>query len=78
MDTVQCPSWQTSWATMHSCRQKRSHVCALHATGLEEAGAEGAGVDRVRAIVGRGRHSSAGEASLPRAVESYLLDRWLT
>lgn len=30
-------------------------------------------VDRVRVIVGRGNHSSAGEAMLPRAIEGHLV-----
>lgn len=42
--------------------------------GLEADGAVGAAPEAVRVIVGRGRHSAAGEASLPRVVESYLLD----
>lgn len=28
----------------------------------------------MRVIVGRGRHSAGGEATLPRAVETYLMD----
>jgi hypothetical protein len=45
------------------------------APGLEADSAPSSmAVDRVRVIVGRGRHSAGGEATLPRAVESRLLD----
>lgn len=53
-------------------------VAALerHLHGLEaDTGSGAAAVDHVRVIVGRGRHSAGGEASLPRAVEGYLMDQ---
>lgn len=58
-----------------SSQMTRSQTAARIA-GLEaDNGPGAAAVDHVRVIVGRGRHSAGGEASLPRAIEGYLMDQ---
>ena len=47
-------------------------AAAAAAAGGAGSGAGGAAVRRLRVVVGRGLHSSGGEASIPRVVHSHL------